>query len=78
MTTQFQELHVVINEINAEWMLLNEAFMVATVIYKLSETWKEFQSYLMFKNKEMALKTLFFKLNVEEENRVRNKSVKTS
>ncbi|XP_057510960.1 uncharacterized protein LOC130793312 [Actinidia eriantha] len=75
---QFQELQVLINEIKAEGMLLSEAFLVATVIHKMPETWKEFKSYLMFKNKEMTLKALFFKLNVEEENRVRNKCAKTS
>ena len=78
VTAQFQELQVLINEIKAEGMLLSEAFLVAAVIHKLPETWKEFKSYLMFKNKEMTLEALFFKLNVEEENRARNKSAKTS
>ena len=32
----------------------------------------------MFKNKEMTSEALFFKLNVEEKNRARNKSAKTS
>ncbi|XP_057505591.1 uncharacterized protein LOC130788903 [Actinidia eriantha] len=76
VTAQFQELQVLINEIKAEGMLLSEAFLVAAVIHKLSETWKEFKSYFMFKNKEMTLEALFFKLNVEEKNRERNKGVK--
>ncbi|XP_057506051.1 uncharacterized protein LOC130789338 [Actinidia eriantha] len=75
---QFQELQVLINEIKVEGMLLSEAFLVAVVIHKLPETWKEFKSYLMFKNKEMTLEALFFKLNVEEENRARNKGAKPS
>ncbi|GFS43864.1 hypothetical protein Acr_00g0087420 [Actinidia rufa] len=66
VTAQFQELQVLINEIKVEGMLLSEAFLVAAVIHKLPETWKEFKSYLMFKNKEMTLEALFFKLNVEE------------
>ncbi|XP_057495666.1 uncharacterized protein LOC130780663 [Actinidia eriantha] len=78
VTIQFQELQVLINEIKAEGMLLSEAFLVAAVIYKLPETWKEFKSYLMLKNKKMTLEALFFKLNVEEENRARNKCAKTS
>ena len=39
---------------------------------------EEFKSYLIFKKKGMTLKALFFKVNGEEENRSRNKSVKTS
>ena len=72
VTAQFQELQVLINEIKPEVMLLSETFLMATVIHKLLETCKEFKSYLMFKNKEMTLKTLFFKLNVEEKNQARN------
>ena len=56
---------------------MSEVFLVVAVIHKLPETWKEFKSYLMFKNKEITLEALFFKLNVEEENRAKNKSVKT-
>ena len=52
---------------------MSEAFMVVVVIHKLPEMWKEFKSYLIFKNKEMTWKALFFKLNVEEENRMRTK-----
>ena len=66
------------NEIKAKGMLLSEASLVAVVIHKLPETWKEFKSYLIFKNKEMTLEALFFKLNDEKENRARIKSVKTS
>ena len=47
-------------------------------IHKLLETWKEFQSYHIFKNKDMTLEALFFMLNIEEKNLVRNKSNKTS
>ncbi|XP_057468790.1 uncharacterized protein LOC130758000 isoform X1 [Actinidia eriantha] len=77
VTIQFQELQVLMNKIKAEGMLLSEAFLVAAVIHKLPETWKKFKSYLMFKTKKMTLEALFFKLNVEEENRARNKSAKT-
>ena len=48
---QFQKLQVLINEIKAEGMLLSKAFLVAAVIHKLPKTWKEFKSYLTFKNK---------------------------
>ncbi|XP_057468692.1 uncharacterized protein LOC130757890 [Actinidia eriantha] len=47
VTIQFQELQVLINEIKAEGMLLSEAFLVAAIIHKLPETWKEFKSYLI-------------------------------
>ncbi|GFZ04973.1 hypothetical protein Acr_17g0005450 [Actinidia rufa] len=78
VTTQFLELQVLINEIKTEGMLLSEVFLVITVIHKLQETWKKFKCYLMFKNKEMTLETLFFKLNVVKKNWARNKSAKTS
>ncbi|TNV97329.1 hypothetical protein C5H24_12800, partial [Xylella fastidiosa] len=71
VTEQVQELQMLINEIKAEGMLLPEPFLVAAIIHKLPGTWKEFKSYLMFKNKEMTLETLFYKLNVTEGNRAR-------
>ncbi|KAH7844842.1 hypothetical protein Vadar_032277 [Vaccinium darrowii] len=76
VTEQVQELQMLINEIKAEGMLLPEPFLVAAIIHKLPGTWKEFKSYLMFKNKEMTLETLFYKLNVTEGNRAREKAAK--
>ena len=58
-------------------MLSSEAFLVVVIIHKFLEIWKEFKSYLMFKNKEMTSEALFFKLNVKEKNKARNKCAKT-
>ncbi|XP_058219546.1 uncharacterized protein LOC131330068 [Rhododendron vialii] len=49
---QVQELQLLLNEIRTEGMILSEAFQVAAVIHKLPPAWKEFKSYLMFKNKD--------------------------
>ena len=76
VTEQVQELQMLINENKAKGMVLPEPFLVAAIIHKLPGTWKEFKSYLMFKNKEMTLETLFYKLNVTEGNRARERAAK--
>ena len=52
--------------------------VVKNSIVPTPEIWKEFKSYLLFKNNEITMDALFFKFNVEEENRARNKSDNTS
>ena len=60
-------------------MVLSESFQVAAIIENLPLSWKDFKNYLKYKHKEMRLKDLIVRLNIEEDNWVfDNKSTKTS
>ena len=44
MASQVQELQVIIHEIHAKGMVLDESFEVAAVIEKLLLAWKDFKN----------------------------------
>ena len=50
-------------------MILSETFQVAAIIEKLPLGWKAFKNYLKHKRKEMNLKELIVRLQIEEDNR---------
>nr|XP_016458323.1 PREDICTED: uncharacterized protein LOC107782004 [Nicotiana tabacum] len=56
--TQVQELQVIVHDLLAEGMIINEAFQVAAFIEKLAPLWKDFKNYLKHKRKEMTLEDL--------------------
>ena len=68
--SQVQELQIILHEIHAKKMVLNESFQVATMIEKLPPSWKD---YLKHKHKEMGLEDLIVRLRIEEDNQVSNK-----
>ena len=41
--SQVQDLQVILHEIHAEGMVLNESFQVVAIIEKLPPNWKEFK-----------------------------------
>ena len=49
---------MILHEIQAEGMALNEAFLVAVIIEKLSNGWKDVKNYLKHKRKEMSVEEL--------------------
>ena len=49
--------------------MLSENFQVATIIEKLSPTWKYFKNYLKHKRKEMSIEDMIIRLRIEEDNR---------
>ncbi|KAL0007741.1 hypothetical protein SO802_009243 [Lithocarpus litseifolius] len=69
MLSQVQELQVILHEIHAEGMSVSKSFQVATIIEKLSPSWKDFKNYLKHKCKEMRLEYLIVRLRIEEDNR---------
>ena len=58
---------MILHEIHAEGMPLNESFQVAAIIEKLSNGWKDFKNYLKHKRKEMSVEELIVQLQIEEE-----------
>ncbi|XP_070003221.1 uncharacterized protein [Nicotiana sylvestris] len=67
--TQVQELQVIVHDLLAEGMVINEAFQVAAFIEKLPPLWKDFKNYLKRKRKEMTLEDLIVRLRIEEDNK---------
>ncbi|XP_075112358.1 uncharacterized protein LOC142182206 [Nicotiana tabacum] len=73
--TQVQELQVIVHDLLAEGMVINEAFQVAAFIEKLPPLWKDFKNYLKHKRKEMTLEDLNVRLRIDEDNKAaENKS----
>ncbi|XP_019231628.1 PREDICTED: uncharacterized protein LOC109212431 [Nicotiana attenuata] len=70
--TQVQELQVIVHDLLAEDMVINEAFQVAAFIEKLPPLWKDFKNYLKHKRKEMTLEDLV-RLRIEEDNKAAEK-----
>ncbi|XP_073121333.1 uncharacterized protein [Henckelia pumila] len=67
--SQVQEFQIILHDIIAEGMMINESFQVAALIEKMSPLWKEFKNYLKHKRKEMVLEDLIVRLRIEEDNR---------
>ncbi|XP_072982354.1 uncharacterized protein [Typha latifolia] len=70
-----QDLQVIIHEIHAEGMVINESFQVAAFIEKLPPSWRDFKNYLKHKRKEMTLEELIVRLRIEEDNRTAEKKI---
>ncbi|XP_019258221.1 PREDICTED: uncharacterized protein LOC109236486 [Nicotiana attenuata] len=71
--TQVEELQVIVHDLLAEGMVINEAFQVAAFIEKLPPMWKDFKNYLKHKFKEMTLEDLIVRLRTEEDNKAAEK-----
>ncbi|XP_048318866.2 uncharacterized protein LOC125418693 [Ziziphus jujuba] len=69
LMSQVHELQVLIQELLAEWMFLNEAFQVAAMIEKLPPSWGDLRNYLKNKRKKMDMEALFGELRIENDNR---------
>lgn len=65
VTSQVQEIQVILHEIQSERMTLQ----VAAIIAKLPSGWKYFKNYLKHKQKEMNMEKLIVRLRMEVENR---------
>ncbi|XP_075088315.1 uncharacterized protein LOC142170328 [Nicotiana tabacum] len=71
--TQVQELQVIVHDLLAEGMVINEAFQVVALIEKLPLMWKDFKNYLKHKRKEITLEDLIVRLRIEEDNKAAKK-----
>nr|XP_009624031.1 uncharacterized protein LOC104115154 [Nicotiana tomentosiformis] len=76
LITQVQELQVIIHDLLAEGLVINETFQVAALIEKLPPLWKNFKNYLKHKRKEMLLKYLIVWLRIEEDKKAAEKKVR--
>ena len=52
---------------------MSETFLVATIIEKLSLSWKDFKNYMKNKQKEMGLEDLIVRLRIKEDNGIFDK-----
>ncbi|KAF3670777.1 COP9 signalosome complex subunit 2 [Capsicum annuum] len=68
--SQVQELQVIIHDLLAEGLIVNDAFQVAAIIEKLPSMWKDFKNYLKHKRKEMTVEDLVVRLRIKEDNKV--------
>ena len=66
---QVQEIQLIIHDLLAEGMILNEPFQVGAIIEKLPPSWRDFKNYLKHKRKEMKLEELIVRLRIEEDNK---------
>ena len=62
-----EEIQVIINQIILEGMSISEPFKIASIIEKLSPTWKEFMSYLKHKHKKLSKEDLAVRLRIEKD-----------
>ncbi|XP_073153577.1 uncharacterized protein [Henckelia pumila] len=67
--SQVQEIQIILHDLLAEGMEVNEPFQVASIIEKLPPQWKDFKKYLKHKRKELKLEDLILRLQIEEDNR---------
>ncbi|XP_075112664.1 uncharacterized protein LOC142182320 [Nicotiana tabacum] len=74
--TQVQELQVIVHDLLAEGMVINEVFQVVAFIEKLSRLWKDFKNYLKHKRNEMILEDLMVRLRIEEDNKATEKKLR--
>ncbi|KZV53837.1 hypothetical protein F511_00103 [Dorcoceras hygrometricum] len=75
--SQVQEIQIIIHDLLAEGMKINEPFQVAAIIEKLPQMWRDFKNYLKHKRKEMTLEELIVRLRIEEDSRTSAKSYGT-
>ncbi|XP_070057922.1 uncharacterized protein [Nicotiana tomentosiformis] len=64
---------MIIHDLLAEGLVINEAFQVAAMIEKLPPLWKDFKNYLKHKRKAMSLEDLIVRLRIEEDNKAAEK-----
>ncbi|TMX02050.1 hypothetical protein EJD97_022798 [Solanum chilense] len=68
--TQVQELHVIIHDLLAEGLIVNDACQVLAIIEKLPPLWKDFKNYLKYKRKEMTIEDLIVRSRIEQDIKV--------
>ena len=68
---QVQDLQMIMHDMEAEGMPMNEAFQVVVIIEKMPPGWKEFKNYLKDKRKEMIVQDLVLRLRIEEDHKNR-------
>ena len=69
VVTHVQELQVIIHDLLAEGLIVNDVFQVAAITEKLPPLWKDIKNYSKHKRKEMTVEDLIVRLRIEEDNK---------
>lgn len=69
VTSQVQELQIIIHEMEAEGHKVGESFLVEAITRKLPPSWRDYRNYLKHKKKEISLQDLIVRLKIEADNR---------
>ncbi|XP_077231988.1 uncharacterized protein LOC143865549 [Tasmannia lanceolata] len=75
---QVHEFQLLLNEILAEGIKMDDRFHSAAIIDKLPPSWKEFEKSLKHRKYELSLEDLLVTLRIEEEHRNRDQNDKES
>ncbi|XP_049391696.1 uncharacterized protein LOC125856191 [Solanum stenotomum] len=73
VVTQVQELQVIIHDLLAEGLIMNDAFQVVVIIEKLPPLWKDFRNHLKHKRKEITVEDHMVRLRIEEDKKAAEK-----
>ncbi|TMW90862.1 hypothetical protein EJD97_015119 [Solanum chilense] len=76
--SQVQKLQLILHDLIAEDMVINESFQVGAMIAMLPPSWNNIKNYLKHKCKEMKLEDLLIRLKIEEDNKIAKKKSRKS
>ena len=76
--SQYKELQIILHDLIAEHMVVNEVFQVVVMIEKFPPSWNDIKNYLKHKCKEMKLEYLVIQIKIEEDNKTAEKKSRKS